>query len=91
MSRSYSFRVDPKLPTLRISVRRTGRRVSVSSRAADRGPSGLRSVQIDWGDGSHTVHRNSSHVYKKGRYTLRVTAADRAGNETVKSQALRIP
>ena len=91
VSRSYSFRVDPKLPTLRISVRRTGRRVSVSSRAADRGPSGLRSVQIDWGDGSHTVHRNSSHVYKKGRYTLRVTAADRAGNETVKSQALRIP
>ena len=32
-----------------------------------------------------------SHSYKKGRYTLRVTAADQAGNKTVKSKALRIP
>jgi PKD repeat protein len=48
-------------------------------------------VEVDWGDGSHTRHRNSSHVYKKGRYTLRVTAEDRAGNTTVKSKALRIP
>jgi hypothetical protein len=90
-SRTYSFRVDPNLPTLRISVRRSGRRVTVSSVAGDRGPSGLKSVEISWGDGSGTRHRNSSHVYKKGRYTLRVTAADRAGNETVKSKALRIP
>ena len=64
---------------------------SVSSSAGDRGPSGLRSVEIAWGDGSRTKHRNSSHVYKKGRYTLRVTAEDRAGNTTVKSKALRIP
>jgi hypothetical protein len=90
-SRTYSFRVDPSLPTLRISVRRSGRRVSVRSSASDRGPSGLRYVQVDWGDGSRTRHRNSSHVYKKGRYTLRVAAVDRADNKTVKSKALRIP
>ena len=90
-SRTYSFRVDPKLPTLRTTVRRKGRRVTVSSSASDRGPSGLHYVQIDWGDGSRTRHRSSSHVYKKGRYTLRVTAVDRAANTTVKKKALRIP
>jgi hypothetical protein len=90
-SRTYSFRVDPKLPTLNMTVRRKGRRVTVSSSASDRGPSGLRYVEIDWGDGSRTRHRNSSHVYKKGRYTLRVAAVDRADNATVKKKALRIP
>ena len=59
--------------------------------AGDRGPSGLRYVEVDWGDGSRTRHRNSSHVYKKGRYTLRVAAVDRADNRTVKTKALRIP
>ena len=90
-SRAYSFRVDPGMPTLRIKVRRRGRRVTVSSSAGDRGPSGLRYVEIEWGDGSRTRHRNSSHVYKKGRYTLRVAAVDRADNATVKKKALRIP
>jgi len=59
--------------------------------AAMSGPSGRRSVTVEWGDGKRSIHRNASHVYKKGRYTLRVTAADRAGNETVKTKALRIP
>ena len=90
-SRVYSFRIDPVMPTLRIRVRRSGRRVSLSSAAGDRGPSGLRYVEVDWGDGSRTRHRNSSHVYKKGRYTLRVAAVDRADNRTVKTKALRIP
>ena len=49
-------------------------------------------MQIDWGDGSRKVRRRSSvHSYKKGRYTLKVTAADKAGNLTVKSKVLRIP
>jgi len=90
-SRTYSFRVDPSFPTLRMTVRRSGRRVSVSSSARDRGPSGLRYVEIEWGDGSRTRHRSASHVYEKGRYTLRVAAVDRADNATVKKKALRIP
>ncbi len=91
-SRTRTFRVDPGLPTLGITVRRRGRRVTVSSVARDRGPAGLDYVQIDWGDGSRKLRRRSAvHSYKKGRYTLRVTAADRAGNKTVKSKALRIP
>ena len=91
-SRTRSFRVESGLPILGIRVRRTGRRVTVSSVARDRGPAGLDYVQIAWGDGSRKLRRRSAvQSYKKGRYTLRVTAADRAGNETVKSKALRIP
>ena len=91
-SRTRSFRVDPGLPTLKITVRRNGRRVTVSSVARDRGPAGLDYVQIDWGDGSRKLRRRSAvHSYKKGRYTLRVTAVDKAGNKTVKKKALRIP
>ena len=91
-SRTRTFRVDPGLPTLKIMVRRRGRRVTVSTVARDRGPAGLDYVQIDWGDGSRKIRRRSSvHSYKKGRYTLKVTAADKAGNLTVKSKALRIP
>ena len=85
-------RVDPGLPTLRIRVRRSGRRVTVSRAARDRGPSGLDYVQIDWGDGARPSRRaRAVHTYKRGRFTLRVTAVDRAANRTVKSKALRIP
>jgi hypothetical protein len=91
-SRTRTFRVDPGLPTLKIKVRRNGRRVTVSTVARDRGPAGLDYVQIDWGDGSRKLRRRSAvHSYKKGRFTLKVTAADKAGNKTVKSKALRIP
>ena len=66
---------------------------SRSPRAArDRGPSGLDYVQIDWGDGARPSRRaRAVHTYKRGRFTLRVTAVDRAANRTVKSKALRIP
>ena len=91
-SRTRTFRVDPGLPTLQITVRRRGRRVTVSTVARDRGPAGLDYVQIDWGDGSRKLRRRSAvHSYKAGRFTLKVTAADKAGNKTVKSKALRIP
>jgi hypothetical protein len=91
-SRTRTFRVDPGLPTLKLTVRRNGRRVTVSTVARDRGPAGLDYVQIDWGDGSRKLRRRSAvHSYKKGRFTLRVTAADKAGNKTVKRKVLRIP
>ena len=91
-SRTRTFRVDPGLPVLKITVRRRGRRVTVSTVARDRGPAGLDYVEIDWGDGSRKLRRRSAvHSYKKGRFTLKVTAADKAGNLTVKRKALRIP
>ena len=91
-SRTRTFRVDPGLPTLNLTVRRRGRTVTVSTVAADRGPAGLDYVQIDWGDKSRKLRRRSAvHHYKKGRYTLTVRAVDKAGNVTAKKKALRIP
>ena len=91
-SRTANFTVEAGLPSLRIRVRRSGRRVTVSRAARDRGPSGLDYVQIDWGDGARSSRRaRAVHTYKRGRFTLRVTAVDRAANRTVKSKALRIP
>ena len=92
VSRTRSFRVDPGLPTLKLTVRRRGRTVTVSTVARDRGPAGLDFVQIDWGDKSRKLRRRSAvHHYKKGRYTLTVRAVDKAGNVTAKKKALRIP
>jgi hypothetical protein len=91
-SRTRTFRVEAGLPVLRLTVRRRGRTVTVSTVARDRGPAGLDFVRIDWGDKSKRIRRRSAvHHYKKGRYTLRVQAVDRAGNVTTKKKALRIP
>jgi hypothetical protein len=91
-SRTRSFRVDPGLPVLALTVRRRGRTVTVSTVARDRGPSGLDFVQIDWGDKSRKLRRRSAvHHYKKGRYTLTVRAVDKAANVTAKKKVLRIP
>lgn len=92
VSRTRTFRVDPGLPVLKVTVRRRGRTVTVSTVARDRGPSGLDYVRIDWGDKSKRQYRRSAvHHYKKGRYTLTVQAADKAGNVKAKKKALRIP
>jgi hypothetical protein len=92
VSRTRTFRVDPGLPVLKLTVRRRGRTVTVSTVARDRGPSGLDFVRIDWGDKSKRQFRRSAvHHYKKGRYTLVVQAADKAGNVKAKKKALRIP
>jgi hypothetical protein len=92
VSRTRTFRVDPGLPVLKVTIRRRGRTVTVSTVARDRGPAGLDYVRIDWGDKAKRERRRSSvHHYKKGRYTLVVQAVDKAGNVTSKKKALRIP
>jgi hypothetical protein len=91
-SRTRTFRVDPGMPVLKLTVRRRGRTVTVSTVARDRGPSGLAYVRIDWGDKSRRQFRRSAvHHYKKGRYTLAVSAIDKAGNATTKKKVLSIP
>ena len=91
-SRTRTFRVDPGLPVLKLTVRRRGRTVTVSTVARDRGPAGLAYVRIDWGDKSRRQFRRSAvHHYKKGLYTLAVSAVDKAGNVTTKKKVLRIP
>lgn len=77
-SHTRTLRIDALAP--RVSVAAKGRRVRVRTR--DRGGSGIDHVTVSFGDrrsarGGATV----SHVYAGGgRYRLRVTAVDRAGN-----------
>lgn len=55
--------------------------------------SGVREVTVDWGDGRapERIRRGSRHTYARaGRYTLRITATDRAGNRTVVRRTLRV-
>jgi len=96
--------VDTVAP--QISARITGKRIVRSRlhlhvRYADLPPagvpasaaSGVLTVAVNWGDG--TVNRirrtDSSHVFKRKRlYTVTVIAFDRAGNETVVIEKIRV-
>lgn len=55
--------------------------------------SGVASVIVDWGDKSRRerVRLGAQHVYaRSGRYTIRVTVADKAGNKAVVRQVVKI-
>lgn len=56
------------------------------------GGSGVRSYRIDWGDRSRKDRkRTATHTYKRpGRYTLRISVRDVAGNVTVDKQRVTI-
>jgi hypothetical protein len=54
--------------------------------------SGVKTVQIKWGDGSKAyISHGASHVYKRRRtYLVTVIAIDKAGNRTVVTRKLKI-
>ena len=85
-----TLRIDGTPPRLNVSVKRRGRVVSVVAKASDASPTGrttagMKSVVIDWGDGSKKLTASrGSHRYGGGRpVTLKVTALDKAGNAAV--------
>jgi hypothetical protein len=94
--------VDSRPPTVRVQV--TGQRhpratMHVHVRAYDPRPglpanqvSGVRTVQVKWGDGFKPfVRSNSSHAYRRrGTFVLTVIVKDRAGNRTVVHKRIRI-
>jgi PKD domain-containing protein len=97
-SRSRLLRIDATPPALTFRVRgerRRGKVVRVQARAADvLNPfaSGIAYVRIRFGDGTPTVTaRSATHRYAhRGRYTIRVSATDRAGNATVVTRRIRV-
>jgi hypothetical protein len=95
-SRTRRLRVDNTPPLLSSSVEKRGRVVSVRARGRDsrgRLKSGIGRVLVDWGDGKLVRVRGSgaSKRYgRSGRFTLRVKAVDRAGNETVAARRVQI-
>ena len=86
-----TVRLDTRGPRLSMAVRgsRTaGSAVRFSLRAGDR-LSGLRTVKINFGDGSPTVFgRDVSHRFRAGSHTVTATAVDRAGNRTTRTRRL---
>ena len=93
-SRERIIRVDTALPTLRVRVsgkRSRGATLKISVRASDGKGSGLKYVEIDFGDRSRRVRATSvKHRYRAGRFTLRVKAVDNVGNVGRRTVKLRI-
>jgi hypothetical protein len=99
-SKTRNLRVDDRKPLLSVGYRRHERVVTLGVRARDDSrhghlASGLARVVVSWGDrtpvttgafGVRAVHR----YRHKGTYVLKVTARDKAGNETVDARTLRI-
>jgi hypothetical protein len=96
-SKPRILRVDatPPAVSFRVSgVRRAEKAVKVSVTASDvavQRSSGVAIVKIDFGDGTPAVAaRTAEHRYKRGTYTIRVSATDRAGNAGVVTRQVQI-
>ncbi len=86
------LRLDPDGPNVTITfegAQRAGRRVTIRVRAIDT-LSGSLTPTIHFGDGDQEYGRSASHAYPKGRYTVTVTAPDKAGNVTTERRTLVI-
>jgi hypothetical protein len=92
------LRVDGRKPLLTVHYKRKKRVVTLAVRARDdasrgRLAAGLESLVVSWGDGTTTrggFDIRTTHRYHRGKFTLTVTARDKAGNETVDERKLRI-
>jgi hypothetical protein len=93
-SRVRTLKIDATPPTLRVKVsgkRKAGQLLKITVTARDAGGSGLDHVTVDYGDRSGTTHtRTTRHRYKRGKFTLKVAAVDKAGNVTRKQTKLTI-
>jgi hypothetical protein len=93
-SRVRTLKIDATPPTLKVKVsgrRAAGRSLKISVTARDKGGSGLDHVTVDYGDKSAKSRtRTTRHRYKRGKFTLKVAAVDKAGNVTRKKTKLTI-
>jgi hypothetical protein len=93
-SRARTLRIDATAPALKVRVsgkRSRGQTLKISVTAKDAGGSGLDHVTVDYGDRSATTQtRTTRHRYKRGKFTLKVAAVDKAGNVTRKQTKLTI-
>ena len=82
----------------RLPAQEAGRRRSACARATTRAAAGWRpawqGVRVSWGDGTPPASAQfdirATHRYPRGRFTLTITARDKAGNEVVDERRLRI-
>lgn len=101
-TKTSTIRVDGTAPELAVRIsgtRKAGKALKFRLTADDvrngTGRSGLKYVRVDFGDRTPRITLKGrsatvSHAYERGRYTLRVTARDRAGNVEVVRRRLTI-
>jgi hypothetical protein len=93
-SRVRTLKIDATAPTVSVKVsgkRAAGKSLKIAVTARDAGGSGLDHVTVDYGDKSATSQsRTTRHRYRRGKFTLKVAAVDRAGNVTRKQTKLTI-
>lgn len=95
-SRTRLVRFDNDAPRFKVRIvgkRRAGRALRVVVRPRDKG-AGVREVRVRYGDSKRVVKQRKRfggrHIYRRGRYTLKVTVFDNAGNRRIKKVKLRI-
>lgn len=92
------LKVDNTAPTLTVRMsgtRKAGRLLKFRFSAGDvqrPGASGLARIRVVWGDGSRPAlaGKTAAHRFRRGRYTVRVSATDKAGNFVVATKRLVI-
>jgi hypothetical protein len=93
-SRVRTLKIDATPPTLKVRVtgkRAAGQLLKIRVTVRDRGGSGLDHITVDYGDkSSKSQKRTTRHRYKRGKFTLKVAAVDKAGNVTRKQTKLTI-
>ena len=97
-SRTRTVRFDNQGPKIKVRVsgrRAAGRGLRIVARANDGKGSGVTKIRVRYGDSKRTTSQKGkrfrgTHSYRRGRFKLRVTAYDVAGNRKVKIVRLRI-
>jgi hypothetical protein len=98
-SKRRVLRVDGHKPLLTVHYKRKQRVVVLAVRARDDASSGrlaagMEGISVSWGDRTPGARGRldvrATHRYPRGKFTLTITARDKAGNEIVDERALRI-
>jgi hypothetical protein len=89
-TKTIAIRVDDTPPSLHVTVRRSGRKVTVISRSHDK-RSGLQSLVTSFGDGTSTSGATVSHRYRQsGSFKLVVRATDYAGAKRLSARTISV-
>jgi len=95
-AKSRILKIDAQAPALTLSTsgtRRAGETIAFTTTASDAAPvtaSGMKSVALDFGDGTKVAAGSGKHVFERGTYTITATATDKAGNVTTVTKRLKI-
>jgi hypothetical protein len=93
-SATIGFSVDNTRPTLRLQAARTllaGDRLRLRATTSDRGSGIAAPPLVRFGDGATAKGRTVEHRFSRpGRFTMRVTSVDRAGNSVTASRSVRV-